>query len=95
MTRLFAKVKFLRELFGSAFDFTSAVTNLQDPLADLSLSNAAFQVASTLKEVFERNRSMRLGLMDDRSFLGNLFDGDGGMDARAIDSWESHKQNRT
>lgn len=81
-------MKLLRELLGGSVDFSSAVSDLQYLLANLSLSDSAFQIPSALKEMLERDRSMGLRLMDDRSLLGDLFDWDGRMNARAIDSLE-------
>ena len=78
-------MKLLRKLLSGTVDLTGAVPNLQNPITYSFVSDSLLDQAATLEKVLERDRSVSLRLMNDGSFLGNLPDWDGRMDARTLD----------
>lgn len=81
---LCTEMKLLRKLLGGTVDLARTIPNLQDPPTYSIVSDALLDRAATLKEVLERDCRVSLGLVNDGSFLGDLPDWDGCMDARTV-----------
>ena len=87
-TNRFPEVQITLQSLCDTVHLTVALAGVKDPSANIILRHSTLERASTLEEVLNGHRSMRLRLMDNRGFIRNFLDRDGGMDASLFNGCE-------